>query len=230
MTSALFQYLSKLLIDEEHIINCYLGPLFVHLAGAIFMMTCSWYYHNYQCQCSERMKYLRKFDLSGICMMICCSATPAIYYSYMCEESWFYGKLFLGQIYVCCFGALYVTMCQGVSKNEKYRKIIAAIAYLVAGYSCAPALIYATFKLRPEVVHSFSLWPWSVGGILYAIGAILYALKFPERYFPGIFDIWGNSHQLFHLYVLAAAFLHFYGSLRCIHERQLYPCPESGQF
>ena len=85
--------------------------------------------------------------------------------------------------------------------------MIAAIAYLIAGYSCAPGLIYARYYLKPEVLYHFSVWPWLGGGILYAIGAILYALKFPERFLPGCFDILGNSHQWFHFYVLAAAFL-----------------------
>ena len=110
----------------------------------------------------------------------------------------------------------------------KHRKSIAAVAYLVAGYSCTPGMYYLSRYV--DTCYRFSTWPWLGGGILYAFGAISYALKFPERYFPGKFDIWGNSHQLFHIYDLAAAFLHLYGSFRTFHERQLYPCPESGQF
>jgi predicted membrane channel-forming protein YqfA (hemolysin III family) len=33
----------------------------------------------------------------------------------------------------------------------------------------------------------------------------------PERWFPGKFDIWGQSHQLFHILVLIAAFVSYYG-------------------
>ena len=55
-------------------------------------------------------------------------------------------------------------------------------------------MIYLKHFADPESVYTFSVWPWLGGGILYAIGAILYALKFPERRFPGKFDIYGNSH------------------------------------
>ena len=63
------------------------------------------------------------------------------------------------------------------------------------------------------------MWIWLGGGILYAIGAITYALKIPERFFPETFDIWMQSHTIFHWYVVAAALLHFWGSLRAFHER-----------
>lgn len=48
-------------------------------------------------------------------------------------------------------------------------------------------------------------------GALYIFGAFLYAARFPERRFPGKFDIFGSSHQLFHLFVLLAAASHLYG-------------------
>jgi len=48
-------------------------------------------------------------------------------------------------------------------------------------------------------------------GALYIIGAGLYAARFPERMAPGRFDIWGSSHQIFHVCVLAACGVHLVG-------------------
>ena len=42
-------------------------------------------------------------------------------------------------------------------------------------------------------------------GVLYSLGAAIYAARVPERWFPGSFDIWGSSHQIFHVLVLIAA-------------------------
>jgi predicted membrane channel-forming protein YqfA (hemolysin III family) len=36
-------------------------------------------------------------------------------------------------------------------------------------------------------------------------------IRWPERSFPGAFDIWGSSHQIFHVFVLLAAMTHLYG-------------------
>ena len=40
---------------------------------------------------------------------------------------------------------------------------------------------------------------------------MLYMFQVPERWFPGKFDIWGQSHQMFHIFVLVAVFVHYHG-------------------
>jgi adiponectin receptor len=45
-------------------------------------------------------------------------------------------------------------------------------------------------------------------GALYILGAGIYAARFPERTKPGYFDIWGSSHQIFHVLVVLAAASH----------------------
>ena len=66
-------------------------------------------------------------------------------------------------------------------------------------------------------------------GFLYILGASLYAVsllrspveqsnfskeRWPERSWPGSFDIWGSSHQIFHILVVMAAASHLYGLLK----------------
>jgi len=50
-----------------------------------------------------------------------------------------------------------------------------------------------------------------IQGALYILGAFLYAVRWPERALPGRFDIWGSSHQIFHILILLAAASHLYG-------------------
>jgi len=63
------------------------------------------------------------------------------------------------------------------------------------------------------------IWPWLTGGALYGLGAIMYALKIPERFFPKRFDMVGASHQIFHFAVISAALLHMWGSFKEFHKR-----------
>jgi adiponectin receptor len=69
---------------------------------------------------------------------------------------------------------------------------------------------------------------WIVAhGILYIFGAFLYAVRWPERSFPGTFDIWGSSHQLFHMFVLLAAGTHLYGLAKAFdfhHTKKGWQC------
>ncbi len=38
----------------------------------------------------------------------------------------------------------------------------------------------------------------------YIIGVVFFASRFPERWFPGKFDIFGSSHQIWHVLVFTA--------------------------
>lgn len=44
----------------------------------------------------------------------------------------------------------------------------------------------------------------------------------PERFWPGAFDIWGSSHQIFHVLVLMAAAAHLVGLLKAFDYEHSY--------
>ena len=46
-------------------------------------------------------------------------------------------------------------------------------------------------------------------GATYLIGATIYALRIPERWYPGRFDVWLHSHQIFHIAVVLGAYIHY---------------------
>eukprot|EP00095_Tigriopus_kingsejongensis_P000110 snap_masked-scaffold265_size231475-processed-gene-0.7 protein:Tk00110 transcript:snap_masked-scaffold265_size231475-processed-gene-0.7-mRNA-1 annotation:"adiponectin receptor protein 2-like" len=62
-------------------------------------------------------------------------------------------------------------------------------------------------------------------GALYLTGAVLYAARIPERFYPGKCDIWFQSHQIFHILVIVAAFVHYHG----ISEMAIYRLTRQGQ-
>lgn len=45
--------------------------------------------------------------------------------------------------------------------------------------------------------------------VAYAAGAVVYVSRVPERWKPGAFDLAGHSHQIFHVFVLVGALIHF---------------------
>ena len=154
--------------------------------------------------------------------MICGSTTSPFYYGFMCEENWFWGQLHLSLVFCSCFLAVFVTLAFNSMKLN-------AIVYVVAAHSTIPGLVHLAYYTSAESVHTFYIWPWIfVGGQPYVIGAVIYALKIPERWFPRTFDIWLQSHTIFHLLILVGASIHIWSSLRVFHERQLFPCPANG--
>lgn len=48
-------------------------------------------------------------------------------------------------------------------------------------------------------------------GAIFILGATFYAFRFPESSKPGKFDILGSSHNIFHVLVVIATFVHLAG-------------------
>ena len=48
-------------------------------------------------------------------------------------------------------------------------------------------------------------------GLLLILGAFFYAARIPESIRPGKFDIWGSSHQIFHVMVVLATVVQLLG-------------------
>ena len=111
-------------------------------------------------------------------------------------------------------------------KDFKNTFVLAGV-FVFAGLSCVPGFYYIFFFLDSKYVHSVmgvGMY-FKAGGASYIGGAIIYALRWPEKNYKGVFDYFGNSHQIFHVCVLVGALLHMYGTIRVFHERLLYPCP-----
>ncbi|CAJ1037132.1 Haemolysin-III related, putative [Leishmania lindenbergi] len=54
---------------------------------------------------------------------------------------------------------------------------------------------------------------------IYSVGMVIYIFQVPERWYPGRFDVWLHSHQLWHFFVLCAAVVHYF---TCIGAFQMW--------
>lgn len=81
----------------------------------------------------------------------------------------------------------------------------------LAFVSALPIIHFMLMNGLAQSIKQGSLGNLLIMGGLYLLGAFLYAARIPERWLPGKCDIWFHSHQLFHLLVVAAAFVHYHG-------------------
>ena len=44
---------------------------------------------------------------------------------------------------------------------------------------------------------------------VYVVGAVVYAMKVPEKFIPGWFDYFGGSHNIWHFAVLGGILFHY---------------------
>ncbi|CAF0816716.1 unnamed protein product [Didymodactylos carnosus] len=176
--------------------------------GAIVCLLCSTLFHTFYCYSPNVSKFFSKLDYCGISMLVMGSFVPWLYYAFYCEFGTKVAYLVL--IGLLGIGCIVVSMWDKFSQPDyrTYRALM-FIGFGLTGF--LPTIHYA---LLFGIKHAFTTGAlqWLVlMAILYITGASLYAARIPERLFPGRFDIWFQSHQFFHVFVVAAATVHYYG-------------------
>jgi len=60
-------------------------------------------------------------------------------------------------------------------------------------------------------------------GLSLLVGVCLFVRRIPERFSPGSFDIWGHSHQLFHIFAVLGGGCHVVALVSAYRYRQAFP-------
>ncbi|KAL3346329.1 hypothetical protein AABB24_024992 [Solanum stoloniferum] len=195
-------------------------PFYAFLGGAMFCLLASSTCHLLSCH-SERLSYIMlRLDYAGIAALISTSFYPLVYYSFMCYP--FFCNLYLGFITLLGIGTILGSLLP-VFQTPEYR-VIRTSLFFGMGLSGAVPILHklVLFWHQPEALHTtgYEL----LMGIFYGIGALIYAMRVPERWMPGKFDIAGHSHQLFHVLVVAGAYTHYHAGLVYLRWRDLQGC------
>lgn len=193
-------------LRDQLILSCF-------FVGATICLGLSTTYHTCNCHSQRVGRMFHKLDYCGISTLILGSFIPTIYYS-------FYTNYFLKWVYLIVISVLSV-IAIAVSLFEKFgtpqfRPLRAAV-FLTSGLSGVIPGIHWFFTLEPEIMYSF--YCLVSQGALYVIGALLYAMRIPERFFPGKCDFYFQSHQFFHTLVVIAALVHLSGLEHLINYR-----------
>ncbi|KAI9883783.1 MAG: galactokinase [Watsoniomyces obsoletus] len=152
-----------------------------------------------------------KLDYVGIVLLIWGSFVASIYYGFGSHPH-------LRMTYWTMISVLGLG-CAAVSILPKFRtpswRPYRAAMFVAMGLSAVFPVFHGwrLYGLGP-MRHQIGLDWLVLQGALYILGAGIYAARVPERLYPGRFDIWGSSHQIFHMLVLAAAAAHLVGLLK----------------
>ncbi|CAM1507534.1 Fc.00g071750.m01.CDS01 [Cosmosporella sp. VM-42] len=176
--------------------------------GAILCLGMSATFHTLSNHSEAVAKWGNKLDYTGIVALIVGSYVPALYYGFYCKPELM--KPYLSLIFLLGTG------CGLVSWIERFRtprwRPYRTMMFIGLGVSGVVPIIHgATIYGFQGLEDRMSLSWVALHGAMYIFGAVLYATRWPERSAPGKFDIWGNSHQIFHMFVVLAAATHFYG-------------------
>ncbi|CAI2370093.1 unnamed protein product [Moneuplotes crassus] len=198
-------------------------PLYIHMLSAICCLACSAVFHLFFVHSSKISDILSRLDYAGISFQIGSSCVPPVYYSLYYPQYDLLRSAYLLVIFIGCSGVFTVTMIPKFN-TPNYRSF-RAILFVLLGLASAFPMAQFIFFRDPLTMPAFPTNYWGLGGDTYIFGTYVYAIRFPERWYPGKFDMCGHSHNLWHCFVLLAAIVHYYGSLEVYHLRRHYECP-----
>ncbi|KAH7349050.1 hemolysin-III related-domain-containing protein [Pyrenochaeta sp. MPI-SDFR-AT-0127] len=182
-----------------------------YFAGAVACLGMSATYHTIQNHSHEVAVWGNKLDYLGIVFLIWGSFIPIVYYGFGDEPE-------LRRTY----WAMITTLAAGtsiVSTHPKFRtpalRPFRALMFVLMGLSAVVPVLHGVRLWGVQQLRKSIGLDWVVlQGVLYITGAAIYAARVPEKWSPGRFDIWGSSHQIFHVLVVLAAASHLVGLVK----------------
>lgn len=189
--------------------------IFAFFLGAMTCLFCSTAFHTL-CNHSEKAySLLSRLDYLGIAILITGSGVPFLYYCFYCTTM--SRNIHIIVTIILCITCISISLWNKFSQ-PKYRVLRSLVFVLFGLYGIIPLvqLIIREGFAQPYLKYALGM---VIMGVFYLAGTSLYVFRVPERFFPGKFDVWAHSHQLFHVCVLAAAVIHYDTILSMVRDR-----------
>ncbi|KAH6818462.1 heptahelical transmembrane protein1 [Perilla frutescens var. frutescens] len=180
-------------------------PFYVFLCGSMFCLLCSSLCHLFCCHSRRLNTHLLNLDYVGITVMIITSFFPPMYYIFQCTPHWQVVYLTGITIMGACTIITLLTPALSSGKCRSFRVLLFVSMGL---FGLIPA-VHAAVVYWSDPHRNLILAYESVMALSYLIGTVFYVSRVPERWLPGWFDLAGQSHQIFHLFVLMGALAHY---------------------
>eukprot|EP00092_Neocalanus_flemingeri_P000826 GFUD01000879.1.p1 GENE.GFUD01000879.1~~GFUD01000879.1.p1 ORF type:complete len:306 (-),score=77.57 GFUD01000879.1:100-1017(-) len=154
-------------------------------------------FHTFTSHSEEASEFCLQMDLAGIGASVTASYISGIYYAFWCSPSWcsFYLATVVGFIFC---GALARNL---LNKEENFMiRLVYFVSFVVWG--CVPTIHWAIMNggIYNDEVRIFLpriIFMYLICGVAF----LFYIAKFPEICLPGKFDIFGSSHQWWHVII-----------------------------
>jgi len=174
-------------------------PMTVFLISGMICFLGSTLFHTFGCQSQRAFYFFLKVDYSGIAVLIAGSIVPFICYIFHEFTHWQY--IYLSLLSLVSVTVVFVSFAERFSAEE-YQPYRAGLFALMSCFFIVP-FGHMLWVYGNVDNYTFAMFISSLA--LYLMGVMSYVLRFPERIFPGKFDIWLHSHQVFHIFIVVAA-------------------------
>ncbi|XP_058115640.1 heptahelical transmembrane protein ADIPOR1 [Magnolia sinica] len=195
-------------------------PFFVFLGGSMFCLLSSSLCHLLGCRSHRFNLLLLRIDYAGIAIMIVASFFPPIYYIFQCDPHWQFIYLAL----ITTMGILTVLTLLSPTHSTGAFRAFRACLFLAMGFSGIIPALHAVSVNWSEPRCAITLAYELAMALSYVTGTLFYVSRIPEKWKPGMFDLAGHSHQIFHVFVILGALAHYGAALIFIEWRDHVGC------
>ncbi|KAF9963328.1 hypothetical protein BGZ65_004366 [Modicella reniformis] len=187
--------------------------LYAFLAGAISCLTMSASFHTFCCHSERVCSQWLRCDYLGIIFLIVGSFYPVIFYGFYCHKVW---QIVYSSVITTLGAATIIAVMRPSFQLPQFRWV-RSVLFLALGLSGLCPIVHGI------VLYGYTLAQRSMGlnylfsmGAIYVLGTLIYGSRVPECLFPGKFDNFMASHQIFHVCVLIGCTVHFVGVIKAM--------------
>ena len=173
---------------SEQISFVRMGPFYFYVLSMMIVFTFSTLYHTSKFD-SKYRAVARIIDHSDIYLFVAGTYFPICMFGVSPNS---FGIIMCVIEFVI---ALYGILANAIPNKSKFVRISAFIMYVIQGW-----LLLFFLPFGAKVIGNV-FWPILIGGIVYTVGAILYAIGKKKIHF----------HTIFHIFVVAGAVVQFIG-------------------
>ncbi|CAL4080700.1 unnamed protein product, partial [Meganyctiphanes norvegica] len=207
-----YMSVTPIVYEEKLIISAY-------FVGAILCLGFSTMFHTLICHSEFVCKLCRKLDYSGISCLITGSTVPIYYFLFYCD--YIPKVIYISMVIILGITTFILSLLDKFGTPE-YRAT-RSLTFVIFGLSAViPAVHYMSIMDWDEKINITAMQSLFILAFFYIAGAAIYAARVPEKLFPGKFDLWIQSHQIFHVFVLAGAYVTYYELKELAAHRHMY--------
>lgn len=182
--------------------------------GSLICMLNSAIYHLFNSHCSCRvMTAMGRLDFIGITALIVSSFLPPLYVMFHCHPV--ARTVYITAILLLSTAGVIGPWTDLFHKNVRVRLSV----FLGLGFSGLAPALHSLAILPMNAASVSTLLGICLMVVLYCSGVAFYVTQFPESRYPGHFDCWLSSHQLWHFFVSMAALVHY---CNCVSMYQMW--------
>lgn len=168
-------------------------------------------FHTFCCYSADVSRFWNRLDYASIAALQIGSFISWIYYSLYCYKT-------LRIIYMTLLSTIGVIVL-GTFLFERFTRPqyrnCRAISFVGLGLCGVAPILHSSSLSGFQYSYQYLSGNWLLFlAISYLIGAAIYAVRIPERLWPGKFDLFFHSHQYLHVSTIFSVSFHFYGMWR----------------